>query len=114
MDKRFIWTGVALGAAVAAALLFAELPEKTSVPLQETVSGVERSAGAQPREEDYAYLLKEKNGRIAVYARDKEEPEMVLDVLVKYLPDQDRQDLAEGIPVRDYSELVSLIEDYAS
>jgi hypothetical protein len=33
---------------------------------------------------------------------------------VKYLPDYDRAALREGIPVKDFGELVSRVEDYIS
>ena len=114
MDRRFIWTGVALGAAIAAALAFSDLPEKSQgIPLQEPVSGIELPDRSQSAEE-YAYLLKEHGGRIAVFAHGQNDPQMVLDVLVKYLPDQDRQELSQGIKVENYSDLMALIEDFSS
>jgi hypothetical protein len=115
MDRRLIWTGLALGSVVAIALTFAGLPEKQEViPMQDTVSDVQLAERSQPQGTGYAYTLREHGGRIAVFTAGREEPEMVLDVLVKYLPDADREELARGIMVRDYSELVSRIEDYTS
>ena len=114
MDSRLVLTGMSLGLVVAAALALASLPDKQhSMPIQEPLADVQLP-GVSSRAEEYAYLLKEYGGRIAVYTDSSSEPEMVLDVLIKYLPDQDRQDLAKGIPVNSYSELVSRIEDYTS
>ncbi len=51
---------------------------------------------------------------MAVFTAGESEPEVVLDVFVQYLPDLDREQMAEGIPVKDYNELVALLEDYTS
>ena len=115
MDSRLVCTGIAVGAMIAVAVAFAGLPEKVQgIPLQQTVSGVERLESRLQLQGEYTYLLKEHQGRIGIFAAGQSEPEMVLDVLVKYLPDHDRQELSQGIAVLDYNELVSRIEDYAS
>lgn len=115
-DKRLAWTGAAL-AAVAAFSFFLTRPQTApeTAPLTESVSGIGRGAESKPREEyDYAYILKEHDGRVAVYPAGADEPELILDVLVKYLPDYDRSQMAEGIHIKNYDELVSRIEDYTS
>ena len=93
--------------------------EPQAAPLHETVSGVEQNPAPVESEPepapDYAYMLREYEGRVAVFTADNPaEPEMVLDTLVKYLPDYDRSQMQEGIKVKDYQQLVSLIEDFAS
>ena len=117
-DKRLVCTGVALVAVVAVALFVAKTPHEppTTVEMLETVSGVEKSEAppAASQAQESGYLLKTHNGRLAVFLPGKVEPEMELDVLVKYLPDYDRALLEQGIQVDDYSALVSLIEDYSS
>ena len=65
-------------------------------------------------EEDYAYILKTYEGRLAVFARGKAEPEMVFDLYVQYLPAYDQGQLGQGIYVEDYPTLVKMIEDYIS
>lgn len=102
-------------------VLLVSLPERAATaPSHETVSGVEQpseaSASSQPPEEpEYAYILKEHEGRVAVFtAENPDEPEMILDTLVKYLPDYDRIQMQEGIPVKDLKTLAALIEDYVS
>ena len=122
-DRRLIYTGAAIAVVSAASFVLTALPIiPETAPVTENVPGVEREAPRQegkperePRAEaGYRYLLKEHNGRIAVFPAESEEPELVLDVLVKYLPDLDRTQMQQGIHVKDYEELVRLIEDYTS
>lgn len=75
---------------------------QSSVPIQ------------QQEEPDYQYILKEYNGRLGVFLKGQQQPEKLYDVLIRTLPLQDQQELAEGVKVRDYAQLVSLIEDYSS
>lgn len=117
IDKRFVCTGAAIATVMAFALILVRTPEKPpqAVELHETVSGVEIPEPSQPHSQpEYAYMLKEHEGRIAVFVYGSDEPEMVLDVPVKYLPDYDRAQMQEGIQVADYDALVALIEDYTS
>lgn len=73
-------------------------------------SGVSASQSEQkPR-----YLLSSYEGKLAVFMIGKEEPELVFDCYLHYLPDVDRMRLEEGIEVADYAELLQLIEDYTS
>lgn len=116
LDKRLAWTGAALGL-VAALSFFLTRPvaEPEIAPLTEPVSGIGRGGESlAPEQYDYAYILKEYEGRVAVYPAGAGEPELILDVLVKYLPDYDRTQMAAGIPIKTYDELISRIEDYTS
>lgn len=79
---------------------------------QQIVSGVPIPEEGTPQEPDYQYLLREENGRLAVYRTGESEPQMVFDVPVRALPEFDQRQLAEGIPVEDYPTLVRRIEDY--
>ena len=65
-------------------------------------------------EEDYRYILRSENGRLAVFITGEEQPRMEFDVPVRVLPELDQRQLEEGITVKDYPTLVSLIEDYIS
>ena len=69
---------------------------------------------SQPAADSFAYLLKEHGGYLAVYRNGQEQPEMILQVLVRNLPEQDQKALAQGIGVADYQELVMRLEDYSS
>ncbi len=115
-DRRLLVTGVAIVTVVMTAVVATRFPKQASVvPLLEHVSGVPVEESQQaPPQPAYQYLIKEYQGRVAVYNSGSQEPDMVLDVLVKYLPDYDRQQMQQGIPVNSYNELVSLIEDYTS
>lgn len=123
MDRRLAVTILAMVLVTAgAATLAVREREKQTMPLNEGVSGVTIDEGSSSEEAsessaeaEYTYLLREYEGRVAVFPYGEEgEPEMVLDTLVKYLPDYDRSQMQEGIPVKDYRELVALIEDFIS
>lgn len=67
-----------------------------------------------PQEEDCQYILGSYQGRVAVFLKGEEKPQMILDVYVKQLPPYDQGQLGQGIPVPDYQTLVTKIEDYIS
>lgn len=119
LDRKFWWTGGALALTAVVTMILMNLPgSEETVPLQEPISDV-RVESSQAVEEsepapEYAYLLKEYNGRIAVFIPGAEEPQMQFEVLVKFLPDYDRIQLEAGIPVKDYEALSAIIEDYIS
>lgn len=118
MDRRFLLTVTAVALVVAGAVQLATLPDKSEIaPLQETISGVEHLPEMTYSKPDpgYAYMVREYEGRVAVFTADNpSQPEMVLETLVQYLPDYDRTQMQQGIPVKDYKELVTLIEDFVS
>lgn len=60
------------------------------------------------------YVLKESNGKLAIFLNDNEEPMEVLNVYIKTLPAYDQDQLHQGIKVESGAELASLIEDYSS
>lgn len=119
-DRRLLWTGVALAVTAGISLLFVNLSGNGGAVLsQENVSYVEKQpAGGNdapvPDDKGYAYILKSYEGRVAVFIPGSEEPEIVYDKLVKFLPDYDRILMEKGIPIRDFEALVSIIEDYIS
>ncbi|MDD2955462.1 MAG: hypothetical protein PHD67_04000 [Oscillospiraceae bacterium] len=83
-------------------------PEPAGHP--ETGIPIESSPSFAP----WKYMICEYEGRLAVYCRDEEEPEMVFDVFVHTLPEYDRGALRQGVPAASYEELVALLEDYTS
>ena len=123
-DKRFALTGAAIILVTAFSFVMSNMPiPPETAAIAEDVSGIdpqniqanELSQSSLSEEfEAYAYLIKEHNGRIAVFESDNDEPELVLNILVKYLPDYDRGQMKQGITVKDYDELVKLLEDYDS
>lgn len=86
------------------------LPEPQSAPENPSSS----SSSTLPQPESPGYLLREHDGKLGVFVGESSEPEMLFDVYIRYLPEYDRQQLAEGIYIEDYAKLVSLIEDYIS
>ncbi|MDR2932944.1 MAG: hypothetical protein LBV27_07535 [Oscillospiraceae bacterium] len=118
-DKRLLWTGVAIAATTLVSLLLVNISTThDAIPMQEAVSDVRREPSETAAESgesvDYAYLLKEYEGRIAVFVPGKDEPEIIFDTFVKFLPDYDRIQMKNGIPVKDYATLSAIVEDYIS
>ncbi len=64
--------------------------------------------------EDYDYLLKEEEGKLAVFATGEQRPRKVFEVYVNTLPSYDQQLLKQGLPVKNYEELLKRLEDYSS
>lgn len=71
-------------------------------------------AVGEPQSKKPRYRLASYQGKLAVFIIGKNQPELVFDRYLHYLPDVDREKLEEGIEVADYSELMRLIEDYTS
>ncbi len=61
-----------------------------------------------------AYMLREYDGRIAVYCGLRAEPAAVTDIEVQLLPEADRQALSRGIGAEDPRSLSMLLEDLGS
>ena len=118
LDRRLLVTCVSLLAVVvgsgAAALLsydhYARYGHAQTVQVMGPVAG----AVASLTEPEYLYIIREHDGRVAVFARGRSTPEMVLDRLVHHLPTYDRIQLREGVPVFTREELQERIEDYTS
>ena len=121
-DKRLLMTGVSLALVVCASALAAILPDRgntQTLPAEESLTQhppVRRTTPPQPArpERDYLYLIREFEGRIAVFGQDPDQPEMVLDTLIRHLPAYDQAQLQEGIRVYTREELAARIEDYTS
>lgn len=74
------------------------------------------SAEFIPTGEPYSfqYILKDYEGKLAVYLPDASEPEKIFNVYLSTLPPFDRGQLQQGVKIKDYAELVQRIEDYIS
>ena len=107
---------IVMAAAVAAAML----PERDVAapgadgPVHDVATTRATAPAAFPQQRDYLYIIKEYNGRVAVFGEDADIPEMVLDTFVRYLPAYDRIQLREGVRVYSLHELEARIEDYTS
>jgi hypothetical protein len=124
LDKRLAATVAAMALSGGVAVVAALLPQQEEVvPLNETVGDVPMSHSApaqeppQPpesRETGWLYLIKEHDGKIAVFKEGLQIPVMVLDKWVRHLPDYDRIQMAAGIEIFSEEELAARIEDYTS
>ena len=68
---------------------------------------------SQPVEE-YKYILKDFQGKLAVFEKNKKDPEMIFDVLIDSLPEVDVIELQQGLKIKDEQELNERIEDFVS
>ena len=109
MKKTLFFTlaAILVGSCLSAGLVFVlEQREESPLPAQEQAEQIPVG--------EYQYILKEHEGHLAVFLKGKDEPEMVFDVLVRFLPEYDRGQLSQGVYVKDYEELIQRIEDYIS
>lgn len=60
------------------------------------------------------YLLKDYEGRLALFDEDPNRPSVIFKVYTDNLPDMDKFKLKEGIYAENYDELLRMIEDYTS
>jgi hypothetical protein len=63
------------------------------------------------------YIARAENGKVAVYevySNGFEQAVSVPDISLAHLPEQDRENFAEGIVLNSKRELASLIEDFSS
>ncbi len=63
-------------------------------------------------EQNIQYLVKEYNGKVAIFRFGENEPEETLDIDISSLPLPDRTALKEGISMKDSKKLNQLIEDF--
>ena len=68
---------------------------------------------SQPVEE-YKYLLKEFNGKLAVFENGEKAPKMIFDVSIDSLPEVDALALKNGLKIKNEQELNDRIEDFIS
>lgn len=63
---------------------------------------------------EYQYILKEYDGKIAVFYPHKEEPSRVLNIYTQNLPEDDIKRLKNGIDVTNLEQLEQYIADFDS
>ncbi len=69
------------------------------------------AAAATEEQDDPLYILKEHEGRIAIFCRGMAEPYRYLDYSVSLLPEYDREQLREGIAFDTEQELKMYLQD---
>ena len=75
---------------------------------------VVQSDEEQSEQENFTFIIKEYQGKVAVFQGQASEPLFVSDVSISSLPLADKEILSEGIEVSSERELNRLIEDYCS
>ncbi len=78
-----------------------------------TLNGITH-AGEEPSAEEAGYLLKEYDGKLAVFLNGEETPFRLLDGSTAFLPENDKEALEEGIFIPDEESLKKRIEDFTS
>ncbi|HCC34496.1 MAG TPA: hypothetical protein DEQ02_02195 [Ruminococcaceae bacterium] len=58
------------------------------------------------------YILKDYEGKLAVFPFESDTPEQILDVFISSLPEYDQRQLQKGVLVYSSEQLDSLIQDY--
>ncbi|MGN0545023.1 MAG: BofC C-terminal domain-containing protein [Acutalibacteraceae bacterium] len=58
------------------------------------------------------YIIRDYQGRVAVFRYGEDEPEEVFEVFTSSLPESECERISKGITVKSDEELQSLIEDY--
>lgn len=124
MPRRIV---LSLAVAIAALLLGLVLAflSRGSTPQPEPQLQEEPISPAQPVENPLpdepeepqspaGYLLRDYEGRLAIFREESNTPEMIFDVYTRLLPQADQERLTEGISAPDYETLTRLIEDYIS
>lgn len=96
---------------LAFAFKFAFLKNKNSD--EELVENSINVTTFQPVEE-YKYLLKEFNGKLAVFENGEKAPKMIFDVSIDSLPEVDALALKNGLKIKNEQELNDRIEDFIS
>lgn len=61
---------------------------------------------------DYNYVLKEFNGKPAVFEKNGTSPVFVLDVYLSELPPKDQAKIINGITANSFEEIMSAAENY--
>ncbi len=115
-----IFLGVALlGVAISVVLIFdgssdshASTPK--TIEAQKDENSAEIINEVSSSIESYRYVLKEYEGKLAVFEYGSETPYEITEIFIHNLPDYDIILLSEGINVTDNKQLESLLEDYTS
>lgn len=66
---------------------------------------------ARPKKEGYKYIIKTENNTVNVYEYKDNRFLYSIDIDINILPDQDKENLSKGIPIKDQTSLNRIIED---
>lgn len=80
----------------------------------ETPSNAPSNYSSNVPEEKVVYIVKEYNGKVAVFEKGKEKPFKITEVNTSDLPQADREILKSGIETDSQKKLTTILEDYCS
>ncbi len=83
-----------------------EIPKVPDAGTQSSLPPVEETTDG--------YYVIEYKGMLAVVKDGETEPDVIYDIYTRMLPETDRALLQDGIYAQDYSEMISIVEDYIS
>lgn len=84
----------------------------TSVIFTLSAHASSKNAISKAETDDYVYILKDFNGKPAVFKYDNNKPLFVLDVYISELPEKDQTRIINGIKSNSLEEIVSIAENY--
>lgn len=111
LNVNFWMTCFSMAAVIIMVSFFLTVPQRWTLREENPPVTMEKQ---QIPKEDYAYLLKEHKGKLAVFFPGEKQPREIFEVYISTLPEYDQQQLGEGLPVKDYEELLRRLEDYSS
>lgn len=111
MNWDFFMSCFAIAAVVIVVSFFLIFPENWK---KQSELSSEKIVEEDISEENYKYLLKNYDGKLALYFYGEKNPEKVFDVYIKTLPEYDQIQLDDGVFVESYEKLLVLLEDYSS
>ena len=88
--------------------------EATENNIDADTQSVAQSSEEQSEQENLTFIIKEYEGKVAVFKGQASEPLFISDVSINSLPLTDKEILEKGIEVTSERELNRLIEDYCS
>jgi len=117
-NKRAIVLAATAGVCLVATIMslvmaFPSVSQPQDLPLND-VNEQDMQPVYEDEQEEYLYVVRDFNGKVAVFKIGNDVPEYVFNVYTNALPALDQQQLGEGIYAKNDYELRGLIEDYSS
>lgn len=101
--------------AVTAAIVLASTVTSVAFNKKAANTAVEVSRNmSQSEKPSYSYIIKEYNGKLAVFESGSDTPFRITDLDIAILPEADQKALESGIEATNRKELNRILEDYCS
>ena len=107
-------TGIIIGVTGMIFLNITREENKKILEDQKIINVTKNMARKSKKSEKYKYILKEYNGKLAIFEKGKKEPKMIFNVLINSLPEVDIKELKKGLKIKNEEELNERIEDFVS